>query len=47
VNDQSKLRTGPRNSYYDKVFEEEIKELTNIAKESYQASVPLPPLKFA
>ncbi|TFK47205.1 leucyl-tRNA synthetase [Heliocybe sulcata] len=34
VKDQSKLRQGPRN-YHDKVFEEEIHDLTNITKKYY------------
>jgi hypothetical protein len=30
------LRTGPKNSYHDKVFEEEINNLINITKEQYE-----------
>jgi leucyl-tRNA synthetase len=29
------LRTGPKNSYHDKVFEEEINNLINITNEQY------------
>jgi hypothetical protein len=39
------LRTGPKNSYHDKVFEEEINNLINITKEQYElyaASLLLP-----
>ena len=37
------LRTGPKNSYHDKVFEEEINNLINITNEQYQlyAAPPL------
>jgi leucyl-tRNA synthetase len=30
------LRTGPKDSYHDKVFEEEINNLINITKEQYE-----------
>jgi len=30
------LRTGPKNSYHDKVFEEEINHLINITNEQYE-----------
>jgi hypothetical protein len=30
------LRTGPKNSYHDKVFEEEINNLINITNEQYE-----------
>lgn len=33
------LRTGPKNSYHDKVFEEEINNLINITKEQYEKYV--------
>jgi len=29
------LRTGPKDSYHDKVFEEDINNLINITKEQY------------
>ena len=33
------LRTGPKNSYHDKVFEEEVNNLINITKEQYEKFV--------
>jgi leucyl-tRNA synthetase len=33
------LRTGPKSSYHDKVFEEEINNLINITKEQYEKYV--------
>jgi hypothetical protein len=33
------LRTGPKNSYHDKVFEEEINNLINITNEQYEKYV--------
>jgi leucyl-tRNA synthetase len=30
------LRTGPKNSYHDKVFEEEVNSLINITNEQYE-----------
>ena len=30
------LRTGPKDSYHDKIFEEEINNLINITKEQYE-----------
>lgn len=35
--DAAGLRTGPKNSYHDKVFEEEINNLINITKEHYES----------
>jgi leucyl-tRNA synthetase len=35
--DESNLRTGPKNSYHDRVFEEEIVDLINITKSHYDA----------
>ena len=34
--DAAGLRTGPKDSYHDKVFEEEINNLINITKEHYE-----------
>jgi hypothetical protein len=39
------LRTGPKNSYHDKVFEEEINNLINITNEQYEKYV-VPPFPF-
>ena len=36
------LRSGPKNSYHDKVFEEEVNNLINITKEQYEKFVGLP-----
>ena len=36
------LRSGPKNSYHDKVFEEEVNNLINITKEQYEKFVCLP-----
>jgi leucyl-tRNA synthetase len=33
------LRTGPKNSYHDKVFEEEVNNLINITNEQYEKYV--------
>ena len=33
--DAAGLRTGPKDSYHDKVFEEEINNLINVTKEHY------------
>ena len=43
------LRTGPKDSYHDKVFEEEINNLINITKEQYElyAASPPSPLLFS
>ncbi|KAI0312264.1 hypothetical protein OF83DRAFT_1147006 [Amylostereum chailletii] len=35
INEPKGLRSGPRNSYHDKVFEEEINNLINLTKASY------------
>jgi len=37
------LRTGPKDSYHDKVFEEEINNLINITKEQYELYAASPP----
>ena len=37
TNDASGLRTGPKDSYHDKVFEEEVNNLINITKEHYES----------
>ena len=34
--DAAGLRTGPKDSYHDKVFEEEINHLINVTKEHYE-----------
>ena len=34
--DAAGLRTGPKDSYHDKVFEEEINNLINVTKEHYE-----------
>ena len=34
--DAAGLRTGPKDSYHDKVFEEEINNLIYITKENYE-----------
>ena len=34
--DTAGLRTGPKDSYHDKVFEEEINNLINVTKEHYE-----------
>ncbi len=34
--DAAGLRTGPKDSYHDKVFEEEINNLINTTKEHYE-----------
>lgn len=39
LKDGSKLRQGPKNSYYDRVFEEEIIDLVNITKSHYEGYV--------
>ena len=39
------LRTGPKSSYHDKVFEEEINSLINITNEQYE-KYALPPFPF-
>ena len=31
------LRQGPRNSFYDKVFEQEVNELINVTQSHYEA----------
>lgn len=41
VENQSKLRTGPRN-FHDDVFENEVNDLINITKSHYDAYVPSP-----
>ena len=35
------LRTGPKDSYHDKIFEEEINNMINITKEQYDLYAPL------
>ena len=35
------LRTGPKDSYHDKIFEEEINNMINITKEQYELYVSL------
>jgi leucyl-tRNA synthetase len=37
--DAAGLRTGPKDSYHDKVFEEEINNLINVTKEHYELCV--------
>ena len=37
------LRTGPKDSYHDKVFEEEINNLINTTKEQYELYVAFLP----
>ncbi len=37
TNDTASLRTGPKNSYHDKVFEEDINNLINITKGHYES----------
>ncbi|KAI0063343.1 leucyl-tRNA synthetase [Artomyces pyxidatus] len=44
--DQSALRTGPRNSYHDKVFEEEVNNLINITNTHYELSNYKDALKY-
>lgn len=39
LKDDSKLRHGPKSSYHDRVFEEEIIDLINITKGHYEAYV--------
>ena len=34
--DAAGLRTGPKDSYHDKVFEDEINNLINVTKEHYE-----------
>jgi len=36
VKEGAGLRTGPKNSYHDKVFEEEINNSINITNEQYE-----------
>ena len=43
INEGAGLRTGPKISYHDKVFEEEINNLINITKEQYELYATLPP----
>jgi leucyl-tRNA synthetase len=45
IKEDAGLRTGPKNSYHDKVFEEEINNLINITKEQYEKYV-VPPFSF-
>ncbi|KAH9990344.1 leucyl-tRNA synthetase [Russula vinacea] len=40
------LRTGPKNSYHDKVFEEEINNLINITNEQYQLTFYKDAMKY-
>jgi len=40
------LRTGPKDSYHDKVFEEEINNLINITKEQYELYATSFPFNF-
>jgi leucyl-tRNA synthetase len=44
--DESNLRTGPKSSYHDRVFEEEIVDLINITKSHYDATAFKDALKF-
>lgn len=37
VKDQTGLRTGPKSSFHDKIFEEEINNLINITQSHYEA----------
>lgn len=37
IQDEANLRTGAKNSYHDRVFEEEIVDLINITKSHYDA----------
>ncbi|EGN94714.1 hypothetical protein SERLA73DRAFT_96086 [Serpula lacrymans var. lacrymans S7.3] len=46
IKDQATLRQGPRNSYHDRVFEEEINDLINITKGHYEATSYKDALKF-
>lgn len=40
------LRTGPKDSYHDKVFEEEVNNLINITKEQYELYATSHPFRF-
>ncbi|EEB90945.1 hypothetical protein MPER_10780, partial [Moniliophthora perniciosa FA553] len=46
LKDQSGMRTGPRDSYHDKVFEHEINDLINITKSHYDSLNFKDALKF-
>ncbi|KAG6334276.1 hypothetical protein ID866_4816 [Astraeus odoratus] len=46
LKDDSKLRHGPKNSYHDRVFEEEIVDLVNITKTHYEATSFKDALKY-
>ncbi|KAL4077451.1 hypothetical protein J3A83DRAFT_4213723 [Scleroderma citrinum] len=46
LKDDSKLRHGPKNSYHDSVFEEEIIDLINITKTHYEATSFKDALKY-
>jgi len=37
INDEANLRHGPRNSYHDQVFEQEVNDLINITQTHYEA----------
>lgn len=39
IKDEPNLRRGPRDSYHDKVFEQEINELINITQTHYEVYV--------
>lgn len=44
--DASGLRTGPKDSYHDKVFEEEINNLISVTKEHYESTFYKDAMKF-
>ncbi|KAJ7058263.1 hypothetical protein C8F01DRAFT_1150205 [Mycena amicta] len=46
VKDQANLRQGPKNSYHDKVFEQEVNDLINITQSHYEATNYKDALKY-
>ncbi|EIM84266.1 leucyl-tRNA synthetase [Stereum hirsutum FP-91666 SS1] len=46
VKDQTGLRTGPKSSFHDKIFEEEINNLINITQSHYEATNYKDALKY-